>query len=113
MNVIILFESYQAYIGTKESSNGVLRMSKCVLLHKNLWATVTQRPILHCLQVKWNDVRISCNINLRFVSGMLFPIHQQCLSGKEYTRKLVQDRVPETVTRDPHILRWLCSVTNV
>jgi len=43
------------------------------------------------LQVKWNDICIPCNINLGFVSGMLFPIHHQCLSGKEYTRKLIQD----------------------
>jgi len=40
---------------------------------------------------EWNDICISCNINLGFVSGMLFPIHHQCLSGKEYTRKLIQD----------------------
>jgi len=59
----------QAYNENKESSN-CFKQAR-LLLFESLWAT--QRPIFHVSSEVGNEICISCNINLGFGSGMLFP----------------------------------------
>lgn len=105
----MLLSCLRAIKPTLEPKN--LQMSKCVCFASQEFMGHTKAHFAR-LHVEWNGICISCNVNLGFVSRMLFSIHHQCFLEKNI-RKSIQDRVPETFGRDPHILRWLGSVTNV